>query len=68
MAKHFKVSYVVLGGEHSGAIVSSDKRPKIGEIVNLGDTEFSIVEVLDLLPPRGDFHYLHVTLQPESST
>lgn len=63
MTKFYKVSYVVLGGEHSGAIVNSESRPEIGDTVHLGDSEFEVVEVVDLLPPRGDFHFLHATVQ-----
>jgi hypothetical protein len=29
----------------------------------LGEREFTVLEVIDLIPPRGDFHYLHVTIQ-----
>ena len=64
MTKQFKVSYVVLGGKHSGAIVNAENKPEIGDKVRLGGTEFKVVEVVDLLPPRGDFRYLHVTVQP----
>lgn len=60
----YKVSYVVLGGRHPGAIVSRDTPPRLGEVVTLGDEPFEIVEVTDLIPPHGDFAYLHVTLRP----
>lgn len=62
----YKVSYVVLGGRHPGAIVSRETAPRVGEIVTLGDDRFEVVEVVDLIPPRGDFAYLHVTLKPVS--
>lgn len=57
----YKISYVITGGKHPGAIVNSHHRPAIGELVNLGNQVFEIVEVLDLMPSRGNFHYLHVT-------
>lgn len=60
----YKVSYVVLGGRHPGAIVSRDTPPRLGEIVALGEDRFEVVEVADLIPPQGDFAYLHVTLRP----
>lgn len=60
----YKVSYVVIEGEHPGAIVNQDAPPKVGERVRLGDELFEIVEVTDLIPPRGDFAYLHVTCRP----
>lgn len=60
----YKVSYVVLGGSHPGAIVSRDTPPRLGEIVTLGEDRFEVVEVADLIPPYEDFAYLHVTLRP----
>ncbi|MGQ9467504.1 MAG: hypothetical protein ACUVXE_08895 [Anaerolineae bacterium] len=60
----YKVSYVVLGGQHPGAIVNQDTPPRLGEVVVLGQNRFEVVEVTDLIPPRGDFAYLHVTLRP----
>ena len=60
----YKVSYVVLGGRHPWAIVSWDTPPRLGEVVVLGQDRFEVVEVTDLIPPQGDFAYLHVTLRP----
>lgn len=60
----YKVSYVVLGGRHPGAIVNQDTPPRLGEVVVLGHDRFEVVEVTDLIPPQGDFAYLHVTLRP----
>ncbi|MGB9776493.1 MAG: hypothetical protein ACPLYD_08475 [Anaerolineae bacterium] len=60
----YKVSYVVLGGRHPGAIVNRDTPPRLGEVVALGEEQFEVVEVTDLIPPQGDFAYLHVTLRP----
>jgi hypothetical protein len=59
----FKVSYVVQGGEHPGAIVNEEERPTIGGKVRLGKMDFEILEVVDLLPERGDFKFLHATLR-----
>lgn len=64
MAPVFKVSYVVQGGGHPGAIVNEDKKPEIGETVQLGAKDFKVVEVVDLMPARGDFNFLHVTVAP----
>jgi hypothetical protein len=63
VAANYKVSYVVRGEEHPGAIVNTDQRPLVGDHVILGEREFTVLEVIDLIPPRGDFHYLHVTIQ-----
>lgn len=60
----YKISYVVPGSPHPGAIVNSDQRPQIGEIVYLGEGQFEVTEVLDLIPSRGKFSYLHVTCKP----
>ena len=60
----YKVSYVVLSSSYPGAIVNRDTPPAVGEIVSLGEEQFAVVEVTDLVPPQGDFAYLHVTLRP----
>jgi hypothetical protein len=30
----------------------------------LGAQDFVVEEVIDLIPPRGDFQYLHATVKP----
>lgn len=60
----YKISYVVLGGRHPGAIVNSPIRPNIGDLVDLGNQKFIVEEIVDLLPSRGKFHYVHVTCRP----
>ena len=67
MATIYKVSYVVQGGEHPGAIVNEEKKPEVGEKVTLGSKEFQVVEIVDLMPARGDFSFLHVTVSPVPS-
>ncbi|HLE03720.1 MAG TPA: hypothetical protein VI729_03785 [Anaerolineales bacterium] len=64
MTAIFKVSYVVRGGSHPGAIINEEQRPQVGQRVKLGAQEFEVIEVVDLMPARGDFSFLHVTLQP----
>ncbi len=64
MTTKYKVSYVVLGRDHPGAIINTDKRPQSGDRIKLGEDEFEVAEVIHLMPSRGDFDYLHVTLQP----
>jgi hypothetical protein len=59
----YKVSYVVIGSDQPGAIVNRDHSPYIGEQITLGENVFVVIEVLDLMPPRGDFHYIHATVQ-----
>jgi hypothetical protein len=60
----YKVSYVVIGGGHPGAMINQEFPPEIGKEVQLGGKVFRIVEVSELLPPMGDFAFLHVTCRP----
>lgn len=59
----YKVSYVVSGGRHPGAIMNEYERPQLGDRVEIGDKVFEVTEVLEMTPPRGDFQYLHVTVR-----
>jgi len=60
----YKISYVITGGQYPGAIVNREAPPQLGEIVELGEKRFEVIEIADLIPPQGDFAFLHVTLQP----
>jgi hypothetical protein len=60
----YKVSYVVVGKPYLGAIVNLDTPPRVGDRVELGDEMCEVSEVIDLIPPREDFAYLHVTCRP----
>jgi hypothetical protein len=62
----YKVSYVIVGKDHPGTILNQEKMPQKGDEVKLGNELFEIIEVLELVPPRGEFHYIHVTCQPYS--
>lgn len=57
----YKISYVVSNSDHPGAIVNMDRSPRLGERVMLGNDRFEVTEVMDLIPPRGEFHYIHAT-------
>lgn len=57
----YKVSYVVQGSDHPGAIANSEEPPQVGDRVKLGANEYEIIEVMELMPPSGNFHYLHAT-------
>ena len=61
----YKVSIVVLGGSHPGAIVNLYEEPKVGNTIKLGTDEFIIQEILELMPPKGDFYFLHLTCEPK---
>ena len=60
----YQVSYVVIGGKHPGAIVVQTKRPQVGDLVTLGEQQFIITEVIDLMPPSGGVTFLHATCRP----
>ena len=57
----WKVSYVVKGSSQAGGIINLDHAPKIGEVIKIGSDQFEVLESLELIPPRGDFHYIHAT-------
>ena len=60
----YKVSFVVQGGTHPGGIQNLDERPQGGDKLELGNHVFEIIEVLEIIPPRGNFAYLHATCKP----
>lgn len=57
----YKVSFVVLDSSHPGGIQNLEERPQIGDVFTLGNQVFEIVEVAELMPPRGDYAYMHAT-------
>ena len=64
MATYFKVSIVVPGRKDVGGIQNLTKEPTQGDVLKLGKEEYEIVSVSELMPPRGDFAYLHATCRP----
>ena len=62
----YKVSYVVSDRSHPGAIVNEVALPEPGMQVEIGDRVFEVIEVYDMMPPRGDFRFLHATVKPMS--
>lgn len=62
----YKVSFVIIGRPHPGEIVNMDTQPRVGDQVELGNEMFEITQVIELIPPRGEFAYLHATCQPVS--
>jgi hypothetical protein len=57
----YKISFVVPGRRKAGGIENSEVAPHPGERWQVGKQLLEIVEVIELLPPRGDFTYLHAT-------
>ena len=64
MAMIYKVSYVVSDRSHPGAIVNEVDMPEPGTRIEIGDRVFEVLEVYDMMPPRGDFRFLHATVKP----
>jgi hypothetical protein len=60
----YKVSLVIPGAEHGGAIMNLPQMPQVGDRLKVGDLEVEVIEVVDLMPPRGDFHFIHATGKP----
>ena len=60
----YKLSVVVLGRRDIGGIQNLDKKPRPGDVLTLGTESYKIVELVELMPPRGEFVYLHATCQP----
>ena len=60
----YKVSFVVPGRRDVGGIQNIDREPKAGDRVRIGNRTFEVIEVTELMPPRGDFAYLHATCKP----
>jgi len=60
----YKVSYVVEDGDLPGGIKNEATLPQVGNRVQLGPHTFEIVDVLEIMPPREDFQFLHATVKP----
>ena len=60
----YKISIVVTGADHGGAIINSPHKPEVGDRLRVGDMEVEVVELTELIPPRGEFHFLHATCKP----
>ncbi len=63
----YKISYFVPNSNHPGGIVNLETRPKKGGLIKIGGTQYHVQEVIELIPPKGKFHYLHVTCNPVSN-
>jgi hypothetical protein len=62
----YKVSYVISGEDRPGSIQIQQQRPRPGEKIELEDGLYAVIEVFDLVPPHGEFRYIHVTCEPVS--
>jgi hypothetical protein len=60
----YKLSIVVLGRRDIGGIQNFDKEPQQGDRITLDNQEHEIVKIVELMPARGNFVYLHAICQP----
>ena len=60
----YKLSIVVPGRRDVGGIQNLEEEPQPGDIIVLGKDEYEIIDVSELMPPRGDFAYLHAICRP----
>jgi hypothetical protein len=60
----YKLSIVVPGRRDLGGIQNLEQEPKPGDTVVLGNEEYEIIELVELMPARGNFVYLHAICQP----
>jgi hypothetical protein len=56
-----KLSIVIPSSEHAGAIIDTPAIPNVGDLLAVGDLTVEVLEVMELLPPRGDFRFVHAT-------
>jgi hypothetical protein len=56
-----KLSIVIPGSPHLGAILNTTTLPQVGDRLPLGDGLVEVVEIKELLPASGEFHFVHVT-------
>jgi hypothetical protein len=57
----YKVSYVVVNSNHPGGIVNLESLPEVGDTIHAGNADLEVIEIFELIPPRGEFNYLHAT-------
>jgi hypothetical protein len=57
----WKVSYVIQRSQKVGGIINLNHQPEVGELITIGDLKIEITEAVELIPPRGEFHYIHAT-------
>ena len=60
----YKVSYVIVDNDNPGTILNQNHMPQVGEQIKLGKKSYEVIEVFELMPPRGEFHYIHATCRP----
>ena len=63
--KIYKLSIVVSDQRGVGGIQNLDKKPSTGDILTMGRSskKYRIITLNELMPPRGNFIYLHATCE-----
>lgn len=63
MLPEFKIRYKVgyVTGDYPNTIFNTRTPPKVGDIVKLAHGSFEVVEVVQPIPPRGEFCFLQAT-------
>ncbi len=63
----YRVSYMVRGQvrgkKHPGLTRDEERSPQVGDIIEIGGDRFRITEVQELIPPMGEFGFLHATCE-----
>ncbi len=59
----YKVSCVIVDSDKPGAILNLNEAPEPGKTIQVAGHEYTVIDALELTPPRGDFHFLHVNLR-----
>lgn len=57
----YKTSFVIAESDHPGAIINMDHKPRVGETMKVEEHLVMVTEVIELIPPRGEFCYFHAT-------
>ena len=57
----YKVSYLVKDSGFPPTMVNTRKPPQAGDKIQFGGDQFEVVEVHQLMRPRGEFCYLQAT-------
>jgi hypothetical protein len=63
----YRISYIVEEDTSPGIITTQDKPPQIGELVDFGMGEFTIIDVCEIMPPKDGAQFLVVTLRENTS-
>lgn len=60
----YRVSVVIPGRRDIGSIQNLIQEPQVGDALVLGQEDYKIVDIVELMPPRKNFIYLQATCQP----